>query len=58
MTVHTLPVNDLREHEESTTCECRPRVKMVEGGMQVIHSSFDGREAVEWAEAILSRKPV
>lgn len=47
MVYHILPINDLKEHEEETTCECMPSVEFVEGGMIVIHNSFDGRELHE-----------
>ena len=47
MTYHVLPVNDLKEHTEDTTCECKPRVEFENGNMIVVHNSFDGREHVE-----------
>lgn len=48
-----LPIDDLKEHEEKSTCPCGPRVEVVEGGNMVcIHNSYDGREAVEWANEI------
>lgn len=50
---HTLPVDDIEEHEESSTCKCEPEVEKVEGDLLIIHNSFDGREAVEWANDIL-----
>ena len=28
--VHILPINDLKEHEENTTCECNPKVEVLE----------------------------
>lgn len=52
--IHVLPVDDLREHEETTTCPCNPTVECEPNAtMLVIHNSFDGREALEQAEAIL-----
>lgn len=51
--IHVLPVNDEREHQELTTCHCNPRVIEENGELIVIHNSFDGREAVEWANEIL-----
>lgn len=53
MIVHVLPVNDLKSHEEETTCECEPRIEIVEGGMLVVHNSFDGREIIEQANQLL-----
>ena len=45
---HLLPVNDLKEHEEKSTCECSPSVEIQENlDMLIIHNSFDGREAIE-----------
>ena len=41
--IHILPVNDLEEHEKTTTCKCKPRVEFENGEMIVIHNSFDGR---------------
>ena len=52
--IHVLPIDDLKPHEENSTCECEPAVEIVEGGMLVIHNSWDGREWVEKAETILS----
>lgn len=43
-----VPVNDIKPHtEEDTTCECNPTVESHEGGLLVIHNSFDGREKQE-----------
>jgi len=42
-----IPLNDLKPHEESTTCECMPQVIFENGEMIVIHHSFDGREEIE-----------
>lgn len=54
MAVHVLPISDLREHEETLTCWCQPRVVRTdeETGEDyvapvVIHNSLDGRELVE-----------
>ena len=41
--MHVLPINDLREHEESRDCWCHPAY---DEGI-VIHNSMDGREAHE-----------
>jgi hypothetical protein len=42
-----LPVGDLKEHTEDTTCECRPRVIYEDGEMIVIHNAYDHRELKE-----------
>ena len=48
MITHILPVNDLEEHEELSTCKCRPEVEILENGdLMVVHNSFDGREIIE-----------
>ena len=48
--VHVLPINDLRVHEESRQCWCRPTEN--EPGI-IVHNSLDGREHFETGE----RKP-
>lgn len=48
---HCLPINDLREHEESADCWCRPRVE--EDGCAVIHNALDGRELIERGERLI-----
>lgn len=47
MATHVIPLNDLKEHTENTTCECCPSVEFENGEMIVIHNSFDGRELTE-----------
>lgn len=52
---HVIPENDLREHDTSTQCWCRPRVEWQGPNGEhyatavVIHNSADCREAVERA---------
>ena len=53
MSTHIIPINDLKEHEEKSTCSCEPRVEIIDGSQLIIHNSFDGREAVEMAKEIL-----
>lgn len=55
MTQHVMPINDKEPHEESTTCECEPKVEHINGSMIVIHNAFDGREGVEWINEILKQ---
>lgn len=50
---HVLPINDLEEHEESSTCKCEPKVINEEGELIIVHNSFDGREGIEWTNEIL-----
>lgn len=56
MSVHTIPLNDEREHAPETDCWCEPRVEWVdpetglpwaEGGALVIHNAADCREVAE-----------
>lgn len=47
MAYHILPIDDLEEHEESTTCKCKPDVQYEDGNMIIVHNSFDGREFIE-----------
>lgn len=42
-----LPMNDIGEHVENSTCKCHPRVIFENGEIIIIHNSFDGREYVE-----------
>ena len=49
--VHTIPIDDIKEHELSEDCWCRPEVDFDIG--IVIHNSADGREKFETGE----RKP-
>jgi len=58
---HILPIDDLKPHEEEgTQCPCSPRVFFNDPDTGeafaeaiVVHRSFDGRELVEEAEAII-----
>lgn len=47
MALHITPINDLKEHEESSTCECCPKLIIENGEMIFVHNSFDGREILE-----------
>ena len=42
--IHVIPINDLKEHEEESTCHCSPRLIMENEEMIMVHNSFDGRE--------------
>lgn len=44
--IHTIPVNDLREHIESRFCWCKPRQDEEEPALW-IHNSMDRREEYE-----------
>lgn len=45
MTWHITPVNDLKPHEDLSTCHCGPAAEIHENGdMMIVHNAFDGRE--------------
>lgn len=39
--IHIIPLNDIKEHEEATTCDCCPSVEFENGEMIVIHNEFE-----------------
>jgi len=52
---HILPIDDIKEHYEFSTCHCEPKSEIQDNGdILIIHNSFDGREAVEMANDILN----
>lgn len=46
MLIHTIPLGDFREHEESVTCWCHPR-QDAEEPRHWVHNAMDGRESYE-----------
>ena len=52
VTIHVVPLGDLREHESSKDCWCKP-VQDDESDDVFVHHSMDGREKYETGE----RKP-
>lgn len=45
---HILPINDLEEHTEKSTCKCNPKMEVLEDGdLMLIHNSYDKRETIE-----------
>lgn len=44
-----IPIDDLKEHIEGMECHCKPIIK---DGV-IVHSSYDGREAIEETNLIL-----
>lgn len=55
--IEVTPVDDTQEHTSGSTCACQPKVTFENGEMIVVHSSWDGREAVEEFYAALEEKP-
>ncbi len=66
---HVIPLNDLQEHSETISehimgfypvcnCECSPKSQLNPDNMGwiIIHSAFDGREAVEEFYETLKQK--
>jgi len=47
MALHIIPINDIKEHDELSTCECCPSLEFENGEMIFVHNSFDGRELNE-----------
>jgi len=62
-TIHVIPQDDEIVHSEETAwnikdlvtsnCKCHPRIDVENGKWMIIHSSFDGREGLEWTKEIL-----
>ena len=46
MILHVTPINDLKEHEDSSTCHCNPKAEIIEdcGDLLITHNAYDGRE--------------
>ena len=51
--IHVTPMDDLRPHDFTSTCWCRPQEDAEEPGMWT-HNSLDGREAYETGERLPS----
>ena len=47
MALHIIPINDIKEHDELSTCECCPSLEFENGEMIFVHNSYDGRELKE-----------
>lgn len=50
---HIVPTDDLREHEASPDCFCKP-LRDEEEPSVWIHNSLDGRESFETGKRLLS----
>jgi len=51
--IHVIPINDLREHDATKECWCKPAEDEECAGVW-IHNSMDGREKFETKERLLS----
>lgn len=49
-TIHVLPLNDLRDHQELPTCWCKPTPDAEEPSV-LVHHSMDRREEYEQGRA-------
>ena len=47
MTWHILPRNDIKAHDESSTCACKPSIWFKDGELVVLHNAYDKREQIE-----------
>lgn len=47
MNWHVIPIDDLKPHEELSTCACAPRAISVGGNLLIVHNSYDQREISE-----------
>lgn len=56
--IHVVPLNDEKEHEDSSDCWCGPTVEWEHAEPLCIHNAADCREIVEQAEHILSNAKV
>ena len=56
MSLHIIPINDLKEHEECSTCECSPKSIIENGEMLFVHNAYDNREIIEEVNEILNNK--
>ena len=45
--INIIPINDIKQHVESSTCDCCPKLIMEDSEMILVHNSFDGRELIE-----------
>lgn len=53
---HVHPVCDVVAHLLSVDCRCNPRIERVDGGVLVVHNSYDRREYDEYLEAVKGRR--
>lgn len=63
--VHVIPLNDKQEHDEyvcwpsevpASGCRCGAISELSKNNVFIIiHSSFDGREGLEWVKDILNK---
>ena len=51
--IHVTPVDDLRPHDYTSKCWCRPVEDVAEPDMWM-HNSLDGREEFETGERLVS----
>lgn len=51
--IHSIPFNDLREHECSLDCWCKP-TPLEDEPLVIVHHAMDGRELYETGERKLT----
>ncbi len=42
--INIVPVNDLKEHTEESTCDCNPELVIENGEMILVHNAYDNRD--------------
>lgn len=53
--INIIPIDDLKEHDLQSTCECNPFMEILENNeLMIVHNAYDGRVAVEKANELLS----
>lgn len=50
--IDTLPLGE--EHGRGAECTCKPTVKVFGANLMIVHNSFDKREIIEQAIAIMN----
>jgi protein-arginine kinase activator protein McsA len=48
--IHITPINDLKKHEDSVNCHCKPKTEYINDTLLIIHNSYDKRENLEKAQ--------
>ncbi len=41
--INIIPINDIEEHEEDSSCWCCPEIINEDGELIIVHNAFDGR---------------
>lgn len=44
MGLEIVPILDIREHTEGSTCKCNPEVQVINNEIIYVHHAYDGRD--------------